>query len=110
MHCQDRVRLSKRHHAPNFVLKLTDIAGPGKQNQLLNGLIGNFHVAFPEIGGSGGDEAVNQSRDFVASFSERRNVEANYVYTIEEILAKLTTLYGGFEISVSGSEDANRYL
>ena len=53
------------------------------------------------------DEELGEWADIVRAFAERREVDADDVESVEEVLAELAFIDFLFEVSVSGGDDAD---
>ena len=67
----------------------------------------DLEVAFLVFAGGGSDEVVDHAGDFVATFAQRFEREADDVEAVEEVFAEPAVADGVFEVGVGGGDDAD---
>ena len=69
----DRARLGQRHHAAHLVGELAYVAGPGVEQQEFRGRFRDPHSGLAGFLEAALEEVIEQQRDLLAPFAQRRN-------------------------------------
>ncbi len=90
----------------NFILQLTDIAGPIVRHQQRERLRGNAGDASALQPVEAGDELLHQQRDVLLAAAQRRQFHAHDVDAIVKILTKNAEAYLLHQIFVRGHQNS----
>src|SRR6516225_4480117 len=104
---EGRVRLGERHHPPDFVLKLADVARPAEKKQTFQCFLCDLEVAFVVLARRLRDEAGDHGWDHDAAFAERLDRQVYDVEPVEQVLAELSVTDRVQEIGVGGGDNTN---
>src|SRR5689334_20454744 len=104
---EDGLRFREGDHAAQLVLELANVAGPRRKEQALHRLFGDADVAFLEFDGGAGEEVLDERRQFVPTFAERRYFDSDAVQTVEQIFAKAPVFDCLLESSIGGGDDSH---
>ena len=101
-----------RHHGDPAagVLQLAHVAGP---RQVLEVFLG---LAFEQLGlhgqlqGGAAEEVAGEGGDVFATVRHARDVDADHVEAVEQVLTEFTRMHQGFQVLVGGRDDAHIHL
>ena len=99
--------VGERDHPPDLVRELADVAGPVVEHQVLEHFVGDRQVAFLLFVADPPQVVLDQWRNLLAAFAERRNCEADHVQAVEEILAEAAFGDEAFDVGVRRGDDAD---
>ena len=103
----DDRRARQRDVLPNDILQLTDISGPFRRNEHLDGL---RRIHFPFLVGLGGnllEEKSDQERYVFAALVQRRQPDIYDVKPVVEVLAEAALLHQFRQIAMRRRQNAN---
>ena len=83
-----RVGLGEGDHPPHFVGELTDVAGPGVEEQVLERLVAQGDAPLALLVAELLQVVLEERRDFLAAFAQRRQVQRQNLEAIEEVFAE----------------------
>lgn len=92
------------------VFELPDIPWELIVHQQLQHLVGNRRDILSLHRPQPGEEVVDQQRDILLSFRERRKLDLDDVQPIIEVVPKLPRGYKSIDIPMTGGDDANVHL
>ncbi|SVK48402.1 Uncharacterized protein conserved in bacteria [Acinetobacter baumannii] len=89
------------------ILQLAHVARPGQAGQCGFGFRMQVLGLYAQLLGGDLQEVARQPRDVFPALAQRRQVYADHVQAVEQILAELAFLYPQFQVLVRGGDDAH---
>ncbi|MCY1439044.1 hypothetical protein D9M71_552630 [compost metagenome] len=89
------------------VLQLTHVAGPRQVLQVFLGFAFQQLRLDCQFLGSAAEEVLGQGRDIFAAIRQARDMDADHVEAMEQVLTEFPGMHQGFQILVSRGDDAH---
>ena len=96
-----------RDHAAHFVGQLAHVAGPGVEQQVFERLVVERQASLLLFVAVLAQVVIDERRDLLAPLAQRRQLQADDVEAVEEVLAEAALGDELFEVGVGGGDDAH---
>ncbi|MCY1356778.1 hypothetical protein D9M69_432390 [compost metagenome] len=100
---------SRSHHRDPAagILQLPHVAGPWQVLQVFLGFAFQQLRFDCQFLGSAAEEVLGQGRDIFAAIRQARDMDADHVEAMEQVLTEFPGMHQGFQILVSRGDDAH---